>query len=81
MKPEQANLFTVNTTGKLGDFVLSFFYEWNDTTDGMTTDLNKQKVASIVLNIDDFVQLADTLCNVKKQLDEIKLQIESGKGQ
>lgn len=78
MKPELANLVTINTTGQQGDFVLSFFYEWNDTEDGKSTVLNKQKVSSVVLNINDFVQLTETLSNVKNQLDELKSQLESG---
>jgi len=78
MKPELANLFTINTTGQQGDFVLSFFYEWVDTEDGKSSVLNKQKVSSVVLNINDFVQLTETLSNVKNQLDELKSQLESG---
>ena len=78
MKPELANLFTVNTTGQQGDFVLSFFYEWNSTEDGKSTVVNKQKVASVVLGINDFVQLAETLSNVKNQLDELKSKLENG---
>ena len=72
MKPELANLFTVNTTGQQGDFVLSFFYEWYDTEDGKTTEVKRQKVSSTVLAISDFIQLVDTLSNIKTQLEGIK---------
>ena len=78
MKPELANLFTVNSTGQQSDFVLSFFYEWYNTEDGKSTEINKEKVASVVLTISDFVQLTETLNNVKNQLDEMKSQLESG---
>ena len=70
MKPELANLFTVNTTGQQGDFILSFFYEWHNTEDGKTTKIERQKIASVLLSINDFVQLTDTLSNVKAQIEE-----------
>ena len=77
MKPELANLFTINSTGQQGDFILSFFYEWQNTEDGKATDLKKQKVASVVLNINDFIQFTETISKIKIQLDEAKLK-ESG---
>ena len=78
MKPELANLFTINTSGQQSDFILSFFYEWHNTEDGNSTELSKQKVASVILNINDFVQLADALGNVKSQLVELKSKFECG---
>ena len=74
MKPEIANLFTINATGQQGDFVISFYYEWQDTVDGMTTELKKQKVASVVMSLSDFIQLTDVICEIKTQIDEIKAQ-------
>ena len=74
MKPEIANLFTINATGQQGDFVISFYYEWQDTDDGMTTELKKQKVASVVMSLSDFIQLTDVICEIKTQIDEIKAQ-------
>ena len=78
MKPELANLFAVNTTGQHGDFLLSFFYEWHNTEDGKSAEVNRQKVASVVLTISDFLQLAETLSNVKTQLEEMNSQLEDG---
>jgi len=78
MKPELANLFTINSTGQQSDFVISFFYEWHNTIDGQNTEISKEKVASVVLSISDFIQLADTLGNIKIQVEEIKSQVENG---
>ena len=74
MKPEFANLFTINATGQQGDFVISFFYEWRNTEDGKNAELKKQKVASVVLNLGNFIQFADIIGTVKAQIDEIATQ-------
>ena len=74
MKPELANLFTINVTGQQGDFVISFFYEWRDTEDGKNAELKKQKVASVVLNLNDFAQFAEIIGKLKTQVDEIARQ-------
>ena len=78
MKPELANLFSINTTGEMGDFVLSFFYEWHNTEDGKSTELEKKKVASIVLDANDFVQLANLVGRIKEQIDKSKSPLLSG---
>jgi len=77
MKPELANLFTINATGKHSDFVLSFFYEWQKSEDGKTTDLKKQEVASVVLNIGDFMEFTDTVAKIRAKFDELVVQAES----
>jgi len=76
MKPELANLYTVVNTGVANDLVLSFSYEWRDTEDGVNVVMKRQKVASVVLSLDDAVQLAGTLndvtAKVQAQLSEAK---------
>jgi len=72
MKPELANLFTFNTTGQKNDVNLSFFYEWRDTEDGLTTAVKKQKVASVLLSEDDAIQLIDALNTFKLKMSEVK---------
>jgi len=78
MKPELANLFTINTTGHDADIVLSFYYEWQEwceVKEGISTELKKQKVASVVLDLSDAAQLAEklngVLTDVKKQLSQV----------
>jgi len=76
MKPELANLYTIVNTGAENDLVLSFYYEWRDTEDGVNIEMKKQKVASVVLNLDEAMQLTETLneitAKVKEQLSEAK---------
>ena len=74
MRPELANLFTINATGQQGDFIISFFYEWRNTEDGENTELKKQKVASVVLNLNDFAQFAEIIGKIKTHIDEIAAQ-------
>ena len=69
MKPELANLFAVNNTGKDNDFILSFYYEWHEPNDGKAIETKKQKVASVVLDASDLDQLTDTLIKVREQLN------------
>ena len=57
MKPELSNYFTITTTGQNNDLVVSFYYEWRETDDGKTAELNKAKVASVVLSLSDVRQL------------------------
>ena len=81
MKPELTNYFSLNATGKQGDIVISFFYEWKDSEDGRTLKSNKQMVSSVVLNIDAFAQFADNITNVKKLLDDLNAKAERGESQ
>lgn len=73
MKPQLANLFVINTTGRNNDFLLSFFYEWQSTVDGQTIEMKKELVSSVLLDISDFTQLAETIGSIKAQMDEINL--------
>ena len=61
MKPEHANLFTVVTTGQNNDLVISFFYEWRETEDGETFNIIREKVSSIIMNINDAAELSAVL--------------------
>jgi len=75
MKPELANLYTINTSGKENDFILSFYYEWREvnrdwreTKNTEATEVQKQKVASVVLSTSDLNRLTDMLVKVREQL-------------
>jgi|GEM_PF-5156014 len=72
MKPSLANVFTANTTGTRNDVVLSFFYEWQSTNDGIQVDVFKEKVASVVFSLEDFKQLVNEMSNVMSQLKDKK---------
>ena len=78
MKPERANLYAVNTTGRRNDIIFSFFYEWMNTEDGKNVTLEKQKVSSVVLDIGDFMQFADTVQELKKNLEDVNERAKAG---
>ena len=70
MKPEYANLFTFNTTGINNDIVVSFFYEWQNSQDGLNMELKKQQVTSVVLSLDDTLKMINVLNEFKKKLED-----------
>jgi hypothetical protein len=77
MKPEFANLFTITANGGNGDVILSFYYEWQETTDGVSAETFKEKVASVVMKINDFEQLSSEL---SKMMEAAKKSGESEDG-
>jgi len=70
VKPEYANLFTFNTTGINNDIVVSFFYEWQNSQDGLNMELKKQQVTSVVLSLDDTLKMINVLNEFKKKLED-----------
>jgi len=69
-KPDLANVYTINTTGVRNDFLLTFYYEWLETDESHNIETKKEKIASVVLSMDDAAQLTETLIEIKAKLAE-----------
>ena len=48
MVPQLSNAFTFTATAD-GDFVIAFFYEWQETDDGVNVEFKREKVRSILV--------------------------------
>lgn len=69
MRPEPANLFSINSNGQNENLILSFFFEWHDT-DGKNVNIKQEKVSSVVISVGNFLQLADAIGSVAEQIRE-----------